>query len=88
MYKSIAAFPCPSSSPSLPASTLLAILGLASVCIYVAFGHPSRNFPFLFSKGFLCFGDLEISTPNTPVQSWVSSFSSLAWTNRDLAGAV
>jgi hypothetical protein len=63
--------------PSLPASTLLTILGLASVGIYTsaALGYPGRNSLPLFSAGFLCFGGLEISTPIRPFNRGSRLFS-------------
>jgi hypothetical protein len=58
----------PPSYLPVPAPALLAILSLASVGIHIsaALGHPGRNFPPLFSTGFLRFGGLEISTPIRP----------------------
>jgi hypothetical protein len=67
----------PPSCLPVPAPALLAILGLAPVGIHTsaALGHPSRNFPPLFSAGFLRFGGLEISTPIRPFNRGSHPFS-------------
>jgi len=57
-------FQLPPSYLPVPVPALLAILGLALVCIHTsaALGRPGRNSLPLFSAGFLCFGSVEIST--------------------------
>jgi hypothetical protein len=63
---------------SLPAPTLLAILGLASVGIHTsaALSHPGSNSRPFFSAGFLCFDSLKISAPIRPFSRRSQFFSS------------
>ena len=70
--------PLPPSCLPVPSLALLAILGLAPVCIHTsaALGHPGRNCPPLFSAGFLRFDGLEISTPIRPFNRGSHPFSS------------
>jgi len=88
MYKSIAVSPLTSTASLFSIYQLPLCLrsSLASVCFHTsaALGHPHLNFlPLLI--GFLRSCGLKIPSPNTPIQSWVSSFL-LIWKSNPSSG--